>query len=81
MGEIKNRNAKDKIENQNADARVKRLMGEWKNDFLQKVDTQESDGWDDRILCLDGNCIGVIDLSTNRCKECGRYWSPEEYKK
>ena len=27
--------------------------------------------WDDRILCSDGNCIGVIGPD-GRCKECGR---------
>ena len=26
--------------------------------------------WDNRILCSDGNCIGVIG-SDGRCKECG----------
>ena len=28
-------------------------------------------GWDNRILCSDGNCIGVIG-SDGRCKECGK---------
>ena len=27
--------------------------------------------WDNRILCSDGNCIGVIGAD-GRCKECGR---------
>ena len=27
--------------------------------------------WDRRILCSDGNCIGIIG-SDGRCKECGR---------
>ena len=27
--------------------------------------------WDNRILCSDGNCIGVIG-SDGRCKECGK---------
>ena len=27
--------------------------------------------WDDRILCSDGNCIGVIGPDGN-CKECGK---------
>ena len=26
--------------------------------------------WDNRVLCSDGNCIGVIG-SDGRCKECG----------
>jgi len=28
-------------------------------------------GWDNRILCSDGNCIGVIGAD-GRCKECGK---------
>jgi hypothetical protein len=27
--------------------------------------------WDDRVLCSDGNCIGVIGAD-GRCKECGK---------
>lgn len=27
--------------------------------------------WDNRILCSDGNCIGVIGAD-GRCKECGK---------
>jgi len=27
--------------------------------------------WDNRVLCSDGNCIGVIGTDGN-CKECGR---------
>ena len=29
------------------------------------------DDWDNRRLCSDGNCIGVIG-SDGRCKECGK---------
>jgi hypothetical protein len=29
------------------------------------------DGWDDRILCSDGNCIGIIGAD-GKCKECGK---------
>ena len=31
----------------------------------------ESDDWDKRRLCSDGNCIGVIGPDGN-CKECGK---------
>jgi hypothetical protein len=38
-------------------------------------DEQEEDvgslGWEDRQLCSDGNCIGVIGPD-GRCKECGK---------
>ena len=32
--------------------------------------------WDQRILCSDGNCIGIIG-SDGRCKECGRAYDGE----
>jgi len=33
--------------------------------------------WEDRILCPDGNCIGIIG-SDGRCRECGiQFSSPE----
>ena len=31
----------------------------------------EKDDWQDRVLCSDGNCIGVIGPD-GRCKECGK---------
>lgn len=30
-----------------------------------------ADEWENRILCSDGNCIGVIGPD-GRCKECGK---------
>ncbi len=45
------------------------------NDDIGKEEGEErsiSDGdWEDRVLCEDGNCIGVIGPD-GRCKECGR---------
>ena len=35
------------------------------------------DDWDNRVLCSDGNCIGVIG-SDGRCKECGKPFTSEE---
>ncbi|MCP4689294.1 MAG: hypothetical protein GY859_14670, partial [Desulfobacterales bacterium] len=32
--------------------------------------SQEDYDWDNRVLCSDGNCIGVIGRD-GRCKECG----------
>jgi hypothetical protein len=32
--------------------------------------------WDNRILCSDGNCIGVIGPD-GRCKECGKPYDPD----
>ena len=34
------------------------------------------DDWENRVLCSDGNCIGVIGAD-GRCKECGKPYSPE----
>ncbi|MBI4633620.1 MAG: hypothetical protein HY742_07000 [Deltaproteobacteria bacterium] len=34
------------------------------------VDEGEGADWDNRVLCSDGNCIGVIGPD-GRCKECG----------
>jgi hypothetical protein len=30
------------------------------------------DKWENRVLCSDGNCIGVIGLD-GKCKECGKH--------
>ena len=32
--------------------------------------------WDNRVLCSDGNCIGVIGAD-GRCKECGKEYEGE----
>ncbi len=37
----------------------------------EKDDLIRDDGWQDRVLCGDGNCIGVIGPD-GRCKECGK---------
>ena len=34
-------------------------------------DIQSDDDWDNRILCSDESCIGVIG-SDGKCKECGK---------
>jgi hypothetical protein len=39
-------------------------------DPIAPPDTDDDD-WDNRVLCSDGNCIGVIGPD-GRCKECGR---------
>ena len=50
-------------------------LPEEKNEELASVDE-----WENRILCSDGNCIGVIGPDGN-CKECGKKYEgalPEE---
>ena len=36
----------------------------------------EDPDWDNRVLCSDGNCIGVIGPD-GRCKECGKPYEDE----
>jgi hypothetical protein len=36
----------------------------------------QGDGWENRVLCSDGNCIGVIGPD-GRCKECGKPYDPD----
>ena len=43
------------------------------------VDEAGDDDWDNRVLCSDGNCIGVIGAD-GRCKECGKPQSPDSAK-
>lgn len=38
--------------------------------------TPDDSDWDQRILCSDGNCIGVIGPD-GRCKECGKPYEPD----
>ena len=39
--------------------------------YAEPEDTTPPD-LDSRELCADGNCIGVVDRSTQACRECGR---------
>jgi len=38
-----------------------------------------SDDWENRVLCSDGNCIGVIGAD-GHCKECGKPYAPDSTK-
>jgi hypothetical protein len=38
---------------------------------LQENADASDDGWEDRTLCIDESCIGVVGPD-GRCKECGR---------
>ena len=40
------------------------------NEDRQETSFSDTD-WDNRILCTDGSCIGVIGLD-GHCKECGK---------
>ena len=37
----------------------------------EEDDSTRDEDWQDRVLCSDGNCIGVIGPDGN-CKECGK---------
>jgi hypothetical protein len=38
---------------------------------IEREDDTGQDDWDKRLLCSDGNCIGIIGPD-GRCKECGQ---------
>jgi hypothetical protein len=40
-------------------------------------ETPSDDDWENRKLCSDGNCIGVIGPDGS-CKECGNPYQPDE---
>jgi hypothetical protein len=51
---------------------------EFENDTTVQEDLEADPEWEKRVLCSDGNCIGVIGPD-GRCKECGKpYDGPEQ---
>jgi hypothetical protein len=42
----------------------------------QEAASESDDDWENRVLCSDGNCIGVIGPD-GRCKECGKPYEGE----
>jgi len=42
----------------------------------EPVETKFDDSWDNRTLCIDESCIGVIGPD-GRCKECGKPYKKE----
>jgi hypothetical protein len=47
-------------------------------DISHESSSSEND-WDDRTLCSDGNCIGIIGAD-GRCKECGKPYDGPQFK-
>jgi hypothetical protein len=43
---------------------------------LQTGSKSDASSWENRVLCSDGNCIGVIGRD-GRCKECGKPYDPD----
>lgn len=46
-----------------------------------KINATKDIDWEHRILCADGNCIGIIGMD-GRCKECGKIFTgklPENF--
>jgi hypothetical protein len=41
------------------------------DEMIAEADTPDDPDWENRQLCSDGNCIGVIGPD-GRCKECGK---------
>ena len=40
------------------------------------ANSRDDSDWENRVLCSDGNCIGVIGPDGN-CKECGKPYDPD----
>jgi len=45
-------------------------------DSTDEVKFQYNSDWENRVLCSDGNCIGVIGPD-GHCKECGKPYDPD----
>jgi hypothetical protein len=41
------------------------------DDYRRSYSDEPDDAWENRTLCADGSCIGVIGPD-GRCKECGK---------
>jgi hypothetical protein len=46
-------------------------MGKHQSDSRASKKSRADIDWDNRVLCSDGNCIGIIGPDGN-CKECGK---------
>jgi hypothetical protein len=51
-------------------------MSEKRPETFEESLSGDDDDWEKRVLCSDGNCIGVIG-SNGRCKECGKPYDGE----
>jgi len=51
-------------------------MSDERSEAYEESQSGDDDDWENRILCSDGNCIGVIG-SNGRCKECGKSYDGE----
>ncbi len=69
---IENASAPDRSDGDEADRLLEPSGILEKSDVIDTIDIPPADGeWEDRVLCSDGNCIGVIGPD-GRCKECGK---------
>lgn len=51
-------------------------MNEEKPNIVEEHQSGKNDDWENRVLCSDGNCIGVIGPN-GHCKECGKPFEGE----
>jgi hypothetical protein len=51
---------------------------EFENEPSAQEETDADSEWEKRVLCTDGNCIGVIGPD-GRCKECGKPYEGTEH--
>jgi hypothetical protein len=58
------------------DTEAENTAPEETDDEIEDAPADSDDDWENRILCSDGNCIGVIGPD-GRCKECGKPYEGE----
>jgi hypothetical protein len=58
-------------ESQPAESDEPQGVAEPDNDIAESEPAQADNDWENRTLCSDGSCIGVIGPN-GRCKECGK---------
>ena len=64
------KNYKGELSEEHCTSNGKALVEEEQKPIASATETK-SDDWDQRVLCSDESCIGVIGLD-GKCKECGK---------
>ena len=65
------------IENESESKAHENHEADFENENVEQEDSEADQEWESRLLCSDGNCIGVIGTD-GRCKECGKPYDENE---
>lgn len=65
------------IENESESKAHENHEADFENENVEQEDSEADQEWESRVLCSDGNCIGVIGPD-GRCKECGKPYDENE---